>query len=201
MARKKKSLLERAAEKAPLKKRLPSHKILPMGAFKTIDWLSVEITKLNEIGRLLWFPENISETEKNAKLVMAADLFESIKPAEGIEAMLAAQMVGTHSAALECLRRAMIPEQTFEGRNSSLSQAQRLMSLYTQQMAALDKHRGKGQQRITVERVQVAAGGQAIVGDVHAPSAAVAQQPMALEAPREDTVPLPETRTRAKVPR
>jgi hypothetical protein len=80
--------------------------------------------------------------------------------------MLATQMVGTHSAAMECLRRAMIPTQPFEGRNSSLAHAQRLMSLYTSQLAALDKHRGKGQQKVTVEHVHVAAGGQAIVGNV-----------------------------------
>ena len=51
------------------------------------------------------------------------------------------------------------------------------MTLYTQQLAALDKHRGKGQQKITFERVTVQRGGQAIVGNVdasaarHAPSA------------------------------
>lgn len=53
----------------------------------------------------------------------------SIQPADGLETMLEAQMVGTHHAALECLRQAMSPSQTFEGRNAVLTQAQRLMSL------------------------------------------------------------------------
>ena len=35
-------------------------------------------------------------------------------------------------------------------------------------MEALDKHRGKGSQKITVEHVNVHAGGQAIVGNVKA---------------------------------
>ena len=37
---------------------------------------------------------------------------------------------------------------------------------YERQLAALDKHRGKGQQKITVEHVTVQAGGQAIVDKV-----------------------------------
>ena len=34
-------------------------------------------------------------------------------------------------------------------------------------MEALNRHRGKGQQRVTVEHVHVHQGGQAIVGAVH----------------------------------
>lgn len=85
--------------------------------------------------------------------------------------MLAVQMIGTHAAAMECLRRAMLPEQTFAGRDMALKHAHKLMTLYTQQLAALDKHRGKGQQKITVERVTVQSGGQAIVGNVDAGAA------------------------------
>ena len=48
----------------------------------------------------------------------------------------------------------------------ALNHAQKLMALHTKQLAALDKHRGKGQQKVTVEHVNVAAGGQAIVGNV-----------------------------------
>lgn len=40
------------------------------------------------------------------------------------------------------------------------------MALYAQQMAALDKHWGKGQQKLTVEHIHVHSGGQAIVGHV-----------------------------------
>lgn len=184
--------------------RLPVHQVLPITKLVPASAVTIELRKLNEIAALLWFPDGIKEDEKNAKIVRAIDLFESIKPANGIEAMLAAQMVGTHHAALECLRRAMLPNQTFEGRNQSLEHAQRLMALYVQQMAALDKHRGKGQQKITVERVQVAAGGQAIVGNVQAAPAAAPPEPPqtpALEARRQDTVPLPAVRTRGKVKR
>ena len=98
--------------------------------------------------------------------------FNAIKPADGLEALLVTQMIGTHAAAVECQRRAMLPAQTVVGRDMELKHAQKLMTLYTQQLAALDKHRGKGQQKITIERVNVESGGQAIVGNVDAGAAA-----------------------------
>ena len=80
--------------------------------------------------------------------------------------MLAAQMVAAHSATMECYRRAMNREQTFEGRRENLNQANKLSRTYTMQMDALSRHRGKGQQKVTVEHVHVHAGGQAVVGSV-----------------------------------
>ena len=90
--------------------------------------------------------------------------------------MLAAQMISTHNAAMECLRRAMTEAQTFEGRDQNLKHAAKLLGLYERQLAALDKHRGKGQQKITVEHVTVEAGGQAIVGNVGTTDGAIAPQ-------------------------
>ena len=40
---------------------------------------------------------------------------------------------------------------------------------FTMQVEALQRYRGKGQQKVTVEHVHVHAGGQAIVGAVHPP--------------------------------
>ena len=215
MARKKNPPPQAAEEQLPLEKRLPPHRLLPMAHFAPGSWLAVEQAKLNEIGNMLWLPDGISEADKNAKLVKAADLFESLKPADGLEAMLAAQMVGAHSAAMECLRRAMVPGQTFEGRNASLSHAQRLMSLYARQLAALDKHRGKGQQKVTVEHVHVAPGGQAIVGNIEAGAGArvrdsvhdgagdgpATQGPRALEAPATPLPAFSPDLAKTKVPR
>jgi hypothetical protein len=99
-----------------------------------------------------------------------------MKPRDEVEGMLAAQMLATHNAAMECMRRAMLHEQTFVGRDQNLKHAVRLMSLYERQFAALDKRRGGGCQKITVEHVNVHACGQAIVGDVH-PGALQPQSP------------------------
>ena len=80
--------------------------------------------------------------------------------------MLAAQMVATHSASMECYRRAMLDNQTFEGRRENLNQANKLVRSYSTLVEALNRHRGKGQQKVTVEHVHVHQGGQAIVGAV-----------------------------------
>ena len=83
-----------------------------------------------------------------------------------MEAMLAAQMVATHTMIMDCSKRALLQTQTFEGKNMNLNQVNKLMRTYTTQMEALNKHRGKGQQKMTVEHVHVGEGGQAIIGSV-----------------------------------
>lgn len=123
-------------------------------------------TKLLEISQLLWLPESKSEEEKLKAVVRAVELFESLAPRDGAEGMLALQMVGTHHAAMECLRRAMIPGQLTPAREHNLRMAEKMMVLYTKQLETLNRHRGKGQQKMTVEYVNVEAGGQAIVGSV-----------------------------------
>ncbi len=42
----------------------------------------------------------------------------------------------------------------------------KLLRTFAAQVEALQRHRGKGQQKVTVEHVHVHAGGQAIVGSV-----------------------------------
>ena len=63
----------------------------------------------------------------------------------------------------------MIPEQTVEGRSENLNQANKLSRTYVVLLDALNRHRGKGQQKVTVEHVHVHSGGQAVVGMVGAP--------------------------------
>lgn len=157
--------------------------------------------KVNEIAKLLWFHENADEDTKHARILRALELYESLEPGDGAEGMLAVQMVGTHDAALECLRRAALANQTFEGRDMALKHAQRLMTLYTKQLETLNRHRGKGQQKVTVEHVNVEAGGQAIVGAVEAGPRGDRQgdaEP-ALEHRRE--APAPEAAPKSRVPR
>src|SRR5207249_6288244 len=67
-----------------------------------------------------------------------------------------------------CYRRAMLGDQTFEGRRENLTQANKLSRTWTILLEALNRHRGKGQQKVTVEHVHVHAGGQAMVGTIEA---------------------------------
>lgn len=98
----------------------------------------------------LWFPAGISEAEAQERGEAAIALLQGIKPRDEIEGMLAAQMVGTHSAAMECLHRAMYREQPSEIRDRNLKNATKLMSIYARQIDVMNKHRGKGQQKVTV---------------------------------------------------
>ena len=82
---------------------------------------------------------------------------------------MAAQLLATHNAAMECYRRAMIAEQILEGRRENLNQANKLARTYATLIEALNRHGGKGQQKVTVEHVHVHAGGQAVVGLVETP--------------------------------
>jgi hypothetical protein len=104
-----------------------------------------------------------------------------IGPKDELEGMMAAQLVAAHNAAMECYRRAMIGEQTFEGRRDNLAQANKLSRTYATLLEALNRHRGKGQQKVTVEHVQIHAGGQALVGMVAAPGGG--DQPKSEEQP------------------
>jgi hypothetical protein len=101
--------------------------------------------------------------EKNEAAVSA---LMAIGPRDEMEGMMAAQLIAAHNAAMECYRRAMLPEQPFEGRRENLSQANKLSRTYATLMEALNRHRGKGQQKVTVEHVHVHEGGQAIVGNL-----------------------------------
>ncbi len=123
----------------------------------------------NQALRTLWTAYS-DERIKNRQINATVAALASIAPRDELEAMLAAQILGAHNAAMECYRRAMIKEQTLEGHREALSQANKLSRTYTLLLDALNRHRGKGQQKVTVEHVHVHSGGQAIVGTVETPA-------------------------------
>jgi len=131
----------------------------------------------------LFIPSYIPEKVRKERTLAAYDQMRSIKPSDSLERMLAVQMVSVHHAAMECLRRASLEDQTKEAREANLNQAGKLTGLFTRQMEALDKHRGKGQQKVTVEHVHVESGAQAVVGSVHTGGHMVESRPVNVEAP------------------
>lgn len=96
----------------------------------------------------------------------AAALLEGIAPQDPVEGMLAIQMVATHSAAMRYLRMASLDEQTPQRMDWHINRATKLLRTYTAQIEALNRHRSKGRQSMTVKHVHVHEGGQAIVGNV-----------------------------------
>jgi hypothetical protein len=138
-------------------------KLKVIGGSKNDDWNDIVA---NQAVSALWLENSdIEEAKKQRSATVAALL--GIAPRDEIEGMIAAQLVACHSASMECYRRAMLGEQTFLGRRENLSQANKLSRTYATLLEALNRHRGKGtQQKVIVEHVNVASGGQAIVGNV-----------------------------------
>ncbi len=149
---------------------------------------------VDQLREALWphSPLNEEEMVSRAKAMLAA--LAGIRPQDEVEGMLAVQMVATHNVAMDCLRRAAVPEQTFEGRELNLRHAGKLLALYLRQVEVLDRHRGQGKQTVTVNSVNVEPGGQAMVGHVHTgqlPSPELVQADASVAAvPSEAAIPL-----------
>ena len=103
--------------------------------------------------------------DKHIAAVSAA--LAAFKPTDEIEAMLASQAIAMNCAAMECFRRAMVPDQPADIASKLRRDGANLARGMTDMLDALDRKRGKGgQQRVTVEHVHVHSGGKAIVGNI-----------------------------------
>jgi hypothetical protein len=176
-----------------------------IGGSKSDHWNNI---LANQAIQALWV-KNSSPEERDKQWSATVAALMGIAPKDELEGMMAAQLIAAHNAAMECYRRAMIGEQNFEGRRENLAQANKLSRTYATLLEALNRHRGKGQQKVTVEHVHVHAGGQAVVGMVatspgqpgggdgrnneeqpHAKQIAYAPQPT-LRRANEDRQPVP----------
>jgi hypothetical protein len=139
--------------------------IKKLGGSQVEDWNNV---LTHQALSSIWLG-NSNENERHTQMVAALAAMLGIGPKDEVEGMIAAQMIACHNAAMECYRRAMISQQTFDGRQENLNQANKLSRTHATLVEALNRHRGKGQQKVTVEHVHVHSGGQAIVGNVENP--------------------------------
>jgi hypothetical protein len=104
---------------------------------------------------------NFTEDDVNAALAAV----HGIAPQDEAEAMLAAQMVAVHTAAMQMLRQ-VAASQTISQQDSNGNLATKLLRTYSAQMEALARYRRRGEQTVRVEHVHVEPGAQAIVGTV-----------------------------------
>lgn len=183
----------------------------------SLDFVRASIGRLEHASRSSLKARGESAVELNADLA----LVHAIAPQDELEATLAVQMAGTHALATELLGRARQTDNT-EHLQLYGNLAVKLLRTFPAQVEALARHRGKGEQTVTVEHIHkhvtVQPGAQAIVGDVHhhlprgagdrtesgvqsdaPPShAAVAALPGPDQA--RDGVPVPSRRRKAAVP-
>ena len=129
-----------------------------IGGSQSDHWNNVLV---NQTVQALWINHSDEDT-RDRQYSATVQALVGIGPKDEIEGMIAAQLLAAHNAAMECYRRAMLGEQSFEGRRENLSQANKLSRTYAVLLDALNRHRGKGQQKVTVEHVHVHSGGQAI---------------------------------------
>lgn len=123
------------------------------------------IVLADQAAQSLWTgnsPSDKCDSQFNATVAALA----GIRPKDELEGMMAAQLIAAHNAAMECYRRAMLTGQTLEGTREALNQANKLSRTHATLLDALNKHRGKGQQKVTVEHVHVHTGGKAVVGTI-----------------------------------
>ena len=133
-----------------------------VGGSRSDAWNNIII---NQAVRALWIKHSDEEALGDQRKATVLGL-AGIGPKDELEGMLAAQLLAAHNASMECYRRGMLGEQTFEGRRENLAQANKLSRTYSMLVDSLNRHRGQGQQTVTVEHVHVNAGGQAVVGTV-----------------------------------
>jgi hypothetical protein len=133
-----------------------------VGGSKCDDWNDRII---DDTLQALWVKNSDRKTREQQVAAEIMGLI-GIGPKDELEGMIAAQLIAAHSAVMECYRRAMLSEQTFDGRHENLNQANKLSRTFAVLLDALNRHRGKGQQKVTVEHVHVHSGGQAVVGMV-----------------------------------
>ena len=97
-----------------LMKRPTQHKgeLKPVGGSASDDW-NHRIAVDPVAG--LWLKNSDPQTRDQQFQAALAGLM-GIAPKDELEGMLVAQLLASHYAAMECYRRAMIGEQTFEGR-------------------------------------------------------------------------------------
>jgi hypothetical protein len=119
---------------------------------------------VSQVAAICTLPEGMINAEA-ADATIAAIV--EAQPKDSTELLLASQMAVVHMMAMEMSTRAMIQGQTVDGVDRNINRVTKLMRTFTSQVEALNKYRTKGQQKITVQHVNVEDGGQAIVGDVN----------------------------------
>jgi len=125
---------------------------LVMEALASADWDFVHGI-LNQLGKAsAQGQEDIDERKFNFML----SVIKGIEPRDQLEAMLAAQMAAVHVTTMTFARVAP----------ANIIAFNKLTHTFVMQMEALKRYRVGAEQKVTLQHVSVAEGGQAIVGNV-----------------------------------
>lgn len=109
--------------------------------------------------------EASDEHPGNDERVFMLSMIRDLAPRDPVERMLAVQMAATHVATIRAAGWLSRAENLAQGQTHSTAYA-KLARTFTAQVEALRKHRTGGEQKVTVQHVNVSDGGQAIVGNI-----------------------------------
>jgi hypothetical protein len=98
-------------------------------------------------------------------VALALDAADSIQAENSLERMLAHQLAVAHKAALQQIDKATFAADTGD-KVRLLNAAARMMGTFQNGLLTLHRIRSNGDQRITIQHVTVADGGQAVIGAV-----------------------------------
>jgi len=142
---------------------LPDHPSEDVGCALLMDAMGTANAQLAE-GLLLQLAaagqRGDQVTQREINLAMAT--MRAIAPRDATEALLAAQMTAVHDATMRAARRLQQVE-TIDQQNSAGNMFNKLARTFAMQLEALKAHRSNGEQRVTVQHVNVSAQ-QAVVG-------------------------------------
>lgn len=110
--------------------------------------------------------EDLDDEIKAGKCIdLSVKLMAAVQPSDEMEAMLVLQMIGLHDLAMVTMVRAS-RENRMDAMNLKINQVTKLSRAFANHLEVLNKHRGKGQQKMTVEHIHVNEGAQAVIGCV-----------------------------------
>lgn len=117
---------------------------------------------------------NLNEEEKELKLSKAHQVIENIAEslsAQGLlQNMLVTQLLGAHELQQKLLPYVSRSMHDPERGQYYINAISKISILFIQQVSLLQKLQGNSQQKVTVEHLHVSDGGNAIIGQVNAPS-------------------------------
>lgn len=109
--------------------------------------------------------EASDEHPGNDERAFMLSIVNDMAPRDAVERMLAVQMAATHVATIRSARW-LANTENIPQVQAHYTGFNKLARTFAAQVEALRKHRTGGEQRVTVQHVNVSDGGQAIVGNV-----------------------------------
>jgi hypothetical protein len=113
------------------------------------------------------FTNNIFDLADTANIT--TDLLLSFEPQDTLEGMMYSRLIVLQNQFMNYMGRCTSPEQTSAGVDMNINRATKLGRLFNETLDALNKHRRKGEQKVTVQHVNVGNGGQAVVAGSFTP--------------------------------